>query len=119
MRKLLVPACLGLLVLSGEFASACMPRIRWMNHQTVDGYMTVRTGKPCHVNFRSAGPTGQTQVVARPSNGTVLIGSVGRLTYRSRPGFVGSDSFTYARRGFDARKNPMNATIRVLVTVTP
>jgi hypothetical protein len=32
---------------------------------------------------------------------------------------VGSDTFTYARRGLDARNNPINATIRIAVTVTP
>jgi len=119
VTKLLVTASFILLVLSSESALACMPFVRWVNHQTVDGYMTVKSGKPCHVDFRSAGPTEQTQVIVRPSNGSVVVGSIGRLTYRSRAGFVGSDTFTYARRGLDARNNPMDATIRVSVTVTP
>ena len=119
MAKLLASMSFVLLVLSSEVASACMPFVRWVNGQTVDGYMTVRTGKPCHLNFRSAGPTQRTEIVARPSNGSLVAGSIGRLTYRSRPGFVGSDTFTYARRGLDARNNPMNATIRVSVKVTP
>ena len=119
MAKLSATVCFMLLVLSTESALACMPWVRWVNGQTVDGYMTVRTGKPCHVTFRSAGPTEHTQIIVRPSNGSVTTGSIGRLTYRSRDGFVGSDTFTYARRGLDARNNPMDATIRVLVNVTP
>ena len=110
-----------LLLCHAGFAEAqgCMPFVRWINGQTVDGHMTVRSGKPCHVNFRSRGPTDRTEIVARPSNGTVTLGAIGRLTYRSRPGFVGSDTFAYARRGLDARNNPMNARIRVSVTVKP
>jgi hypothetical protein len=122
MSKLqIIPFGLVLLVLGSADASAgpCMPWVRWANHQTVDGYMTVRMGKPCHLNFRSAGPTERTAVLVRPSNGTLVLGSIGRLTYRSRAGFVGSDTFTYARRGFDARNNPMDATVRVSVKVTP
>jgi hypothetical protein len=111
-------AGIALLFLSSEPASACMPFTRWFHNQTVDGYMTVRSGKPCHLNFRSSGPTLRTDVVARPSNGTVTIGSVGRLTYRSRSGFVGKDAFTYARRGMSTSGGPMDAKVRVLVTVT-
>jgi hypothetical protein len=110
---------LVLLGLGCESASACAPYVRWVNNQTVDNTMTVRSGKTCSLNFRSKGPTHQTVILVRPSHGTVSVGAVGRVTYRSRPGYVGSDTFTYARRGFDARNSPMNATIRIAVTVTP
>lgn len=119
MAKMWAPVCFVLLLLSGEAAQACMPTVRWVNDQTVDGYMTVRSGKPCHITFRSAGPTERLDIIARPSNGTLVAGSIGRLTYRSRADYVGSDTFTYARRGLDMRNNPMNAVIRVNVTVTP
>ncbi len=112
-------AGIALLLVTSAPASACMPFTRWFHNQTVDGYMTVRTGKPCHLNFRSSGPTLRTDVIARPSNGTVTLGSVGRLTYRSRPGFVGNDTFTYARRGMSSSGGAMDAKVRVQVTVTP
>ena len=95
-----------------------MPFVRWMNGQTVDGYMTVRSGKTCSVDFRSAGPTDRTVILARPSHGSVTLGSVGRLTYKARTGYAGKDTFTYARRGTTSRNAPMDATVRVNVTVT-
>ena len=119
MAKILAAACFVLLLLNGEAAQACMPTVRWVNGQTADGYMTVQSGKPCHITFRSSGPTDRMEIIAYPSNGTLSAGSIGRLTYRSRAGFVGGDTFTYARRGLDARNNPMDAAIRVSVTVTP
>ena len=120
MKTLWVPACLAVLVFSTDYASAsCMPRVRWMNGQTVDGYMTVRSGKVCNINFNSRGPTDRTVILARPSNGSVTLGSVGRLTYKPRAGYVGSDTFTYARRGMTSQNAPMDATIRVNVRVTP
>jgi hypothetical protein len=42
-----------------------------------------------------------------------------RIADTSRSGFLGSDSFTYARRGFDTRNNPAARIVRVSVTVTP
>lgn len=96
-----------------------MPFVRWVNHETVDGYMTVRTGKACHVTFRSPGPTDRTIIIARPVNGSLILATIGQLTYRPRRGFIGNDTFIYARRGADARNNPMDATIRVHVSVTP
>lgn len=109
----------ALLVLFAEPAMAsCMPYVRWVNHETVDGYMTVEMGKTCRIGFRSAGPTYTIHILTRPSHGTLSTGSVGSLTYRPRPGFVGSDTFTYARRGLDKTNGPMDARIRVQVTVT-
>jgi len=81
--------------------------------------MTVRSGKTCSLIFRSGEPTYQTVILVRPSHGTVSVGDVGRVIYRARPGYVGADTFTYARRGLDSRNGPMNATVRIAVTVTP
>ena len=109
-----------LLALATETAAAsCMPGVRWVNGQTVDGYMTVRSGKACHLNFRSRGPTDRTAIVARPSHGTASVNANGRVTYRANAGYVGSDTFTYARQGMDSQNNKMDARIRVDVKVTP
>ena len=111
---------LVLLGLASKPASAaCAPFVRWVNNQTVENYMTVRSGKTCSLIFRSGGPTHQTVILVRPSHGTVSVGDVGRVIYRAHPGYVGPDTFTYARRGLDSRNGPMNATIRIAVTVTP
>jgi len=58
-------------------------------------------------------------IVQRPSQGTVQVSSGNSIVYTSRAGFVGSDSFSYARRGQTKRGNPAVRTIRVAVTVTP
>jgi hypothetical protein len=81
--------------------------------------MTVRSGKTCGLTFRSLGPTETTRIVARPSHGSVSIGSVGKVTYRANSGYVGSDTFTYARHGRDTRDNASDRQVRVLVTITP
>ncbi|HZP70345.1 MAG TPA: Ig-like domain-containing protein [Pseudolabrys sp.] len=81
--------------------------------------MTVRSGKTCSLIFRSSGPTYRTVILVRPSHGTVSVGDVGRIIYRAHPGYVGADTFVYARRGLDSRNNPIDATIRIAVTVTP
>ena len=119
-RCLSIALGLVLVGLACEPASAvCAPFVRWVNNQTVDNYMTVRSGKTCSLIFRSGGPTYQTVILVRPSHGTVSVGDVGRVIYRARLGYVGADTFTYARRGLDSRNGPMNATVRVAVTVTP
>ena len=97
----------------------CAPFTRTFHGQTVDMPMTVRSGKTCSITFRSSGPTETTHIVARPSHGSASIGSVGKVTYRANSGYVGSDTFTYARRGRDTRDNPSDRQVRVLVTVNP
>jgi hypothetical protein len=81
--------------------------------------MTVSSGKRCFVRLiLSAGPMHSAYIVQRPSHGTAAIASSNRIVYQSRSGFVGSDSFTYARRGESATGNAITRTVRVLVTVT-
>ena len=59
------------------------------------------------------------EIVQRPSNGTVRVGGGDSITYTSKPGFVGSDAFAYARRGLSRGNQPVTRTIHVAVTVTP
>jgi hypothetical protein len=39
--------------------------------------------------------------------------------YQSKPGFVGTDRFTYARSARSMQNTPYTVTIRFAVTVTP
>jgi hypothetical protein len=93
--RTLITFSFALLVVGADAASAapCMPWVRTLHGQTVDGHMTVRSGKRCTITFRSGGPTETTVIIQRPSNGTVTLGGVGRVTYQSRAGFVGRDTF--------------------------
>jgi hypothetical protein len=65
------------------------------------------------------GPTYGAHIVQRAANGTVAIDGSNRIVYRSRAGYVGSDSFTYARTGENMVGSGVTRTIRVRVTVTP
>jgi hypothetical protein len=98
---------------------ACwFPTTRDLHGQTVDGHLTVRSGKRCGIVFHSAGPTESHAIVQRPVHWTIQIGAHGRIVYQSRAGFVGRDEFVFVRRGRDTRNNPSIRTTRVAVTVT-
>jgi hypothetical protein len=114
-------ACLLLAACSAEAGARCsVPYIQTFENQTVQGRMMADSGKPCRVRFgHSSGPTNSTDIVQRPANGTLRAGEVQALIYTSRPGFVGQDTFVYARRGLTKAGVPTVRTVRVSVTVTP
>ena len=104
-----------------DAALACsVPFIRTFANQTVDGVMTARSGKPCTIRFgRSSGPMYVAEIVQRPSNGTARVGALDSIVYTSKPGFVGSDAFVYARRGRTTGNDPATRTVRVSLRVVP
>jgi hypothetical protein len=114
-------ACLVLFALCAEAAARCSVRpVAEYPGQTVDTQMTVSSGAPCGWGLgNSLGPTFTTHTVRQPSHGTVYFIKTHDVIYRSRPGFVGSDSFTFARRGASMGGSSHVRTVRVSVTVTP
>lgn len=121
MTKALGLACLLSLAFAVQASARCsVPLIRTFDNQTVDGRMTVSSGDPCFIRLRtSSGPIFSAAIVQRPSNGTVVIEAPHRIIYRSRPGYVGNDSFTYVRRGLAAINSaPIERTVRINVRVT-
>ncbi len=127
MRKLLLAAIgvtMPLFAFIDVSDAACAGRVRSFPGQTVDLPMTVKLGKRCTLNFRSSGAretmtAESTHIVQRPSSGTATMVGGTNITYQSRCGFVGGDTFIYARRGRDSRNNQADRQVRVLVTVTP
>jgi hypothetical protein len=119
MIKALGLACLLLLAWSVEAAARCsVPRIRTLNNQAVDGYMTVSSGARCSIKMRgSSGPTYSASIVQRPSHGSVSVNGY-RIIYQSQAGYVGNDAFTYARHGETARGEGAVRTVQVSVRVT-
>lgn len=113
--------CLVLFACCAEASARCsVPRISTFANQTVDGHMTVSSGASCRIKLKhSSGPTYGAHIVQRASNGTVTVDSSNRIVYRSRAGYVGSDSFTYARTGETRVGNASTRTVRISVTVTP
>ena len=120
MMKALSLAFLLSLAFAAEASARCsVPYIRTFNNQTVDGRMMVSSGDRCSIRLRtSSGPTYSAEIVQRPSNGTVVIEAPHRIIYRSRAGYVGNDTFTYARRGRDINNTPVVRTVRISVRVT-
>jgi hypothetical protein len=121
MMKVLALTCLALMACCAEASARCsVPRIHTFNNQAVDGHMTVNSGARCSIKLKySAGPTYGAHIVQRAANGTVTVDGRDRIVYRSRAGYVGSDSFTYARTGESRGGDAVTRTVRIQVTVTP
>jgi hypothetical protein len=121
----MIARSLGLTVLlvacSAEASARCsVPRIHTFYDQTVDGHMTVNSGARCAIKVKhSRGPTYGAHIVQRAANGTVTVDGRNRIVYRSRAGYVGSDSFSYARTGESRGGDAVTRTVRIHVTVTP
>jgi len=121
MRALMMGFALVLLATGAEAAPNCwVPRFRTLYGQTVDAFMTVKSGRRCSIVMRtSRGATTSAAIVTRPAHGEAHVEGPHRVVYRPRLGFSGTDTFTYARRGTDTRNNAVTRTVRVQVTVTP
>jgi hypothetical protein len=87
--------------------------------QTSTSTMTVRSGRPCDISFSSFGPVTNTAVEQRPRHGVVVVDGFGRVIYKSRPKFVGDDSFRYARHGLNHLGKPIVARAQIAVKVIP
>jgi hypothetical protein len=100
-------------------ASRCwVPSIRTFDNQTSHRDMIAPSGRPCTIRFRSSsGPMYAVNVLQRPSNGTVRTNGHLNVTYQSRSGYVGSDAFTYARRGQTKGGASSTQTVTVAVSV--
>jgi hypothetical protein len=106
------------IVCSPAFATTCwVPRERPLANQTVQRDMLVVSGKRCSLALiLSQGPMYSVRLIAPPSNGRASIrGS--RITYVSRPGYLGEDHFIFAREGADPTNRPATWTIEMKVQV--
>jgi hypothetical protein len=110
------------LVLSTDTAlAACAGgHARILANQTIDRVMTVRGGKSCAIRLSgSSGPTFGAEIMERPQHGTVAVQVPHRVVYTARAGYVGDDSFTYARKGLSTRNAPVTFAVGVAVRVRP
>jgi hypothetical protein len=118
-----IVAVLCAVLATAEAASALncqVPRFHTLAGQTVDDFMTVKSGRRCSiVMLTSRGPTPTTRIVAPPAHCSAYIEAGNRIVYRSRPGYVNSDSFSYARGGIEALNKSITRTVQIGVTVTP
>ena len=99
-------------------ARCSVPLIQAHYDQAVDGRMTVSSGGTCRIKLKSSGgPTYGARIVQAPSQGTVAIDGSNRIVYHARAGYVGSDSFAYARTGETMSGRATTYTVRIAVTV--
>lgn len=80
--------------------------------------MAVGSGQPCQV-YPSVGGTNiitSIGVSAQPSNGSVSVNAGDVIQYQSRPGFTGSDSFTFNISGSGPGGNG-SSSVQVSVSV--
>jgi hypothetical protein len=109
------------LLFSTSLASAAprcdVPLIRTLDNQTVSGTMYATSGRPCGIVVQHTnGPMFSAELVQIAKNGKVVVAG-GKIVYTSRPGYVGEDQFTYARRGMNNRNEPVVRTVNVTVQV--
>ena len=117
MIKTVLFSAVMVLATSMQTAMACqVPTMRWS--ALTHGTMATRSGQPCYIHFSSTGPIYQVQITRRPSHGSLSVGSVNEIVYKSRPGFTGVDTFCYARVGLSSRNRPLKAGFQIAVTVT-
>jgi hypothetical protein len=120
MTRTLGVVCFLSLALSTDAAlAACAGgRALILANQTVDRVMTVRGGKSCAIRLSgSLGPTYGAEIVERPQHGTVAVQVPHRVVYTARAGYVGNDSFAYARKGLSTQNAPVTFSVRVAVRV--
>jgi len=99
-------------------ASACNTvRFNFRFGSETSTVMHVGSGKPCPITLRtSARSTFSSVTVSAPArNGTVRAGGSG-VTYQSKPGFAGADSFAFTVTGSGASGSG-KSTVQVAVTV--
>ena len=108
-----------LLSLGGEAAAFCrVPVFQTPKDAIGQGTMTTTTGRDCRMG---ANPLNSDSIsfTQPPRNDTVTIPAAGVVVYKSKPGFVGEDSFAFTRSGYDDFKTRVVQRIRVAVTVVP
>jgi hypothetical protein len=119
--KIATAAATVLLCSSAAEARRCS-WAKWQSipNQLVNSYLTAPSGKACRTGtgFRIAPPNTfrEMRITERPRNGTATaVGHI--ITYRSRSGYVGSDTFVFTIYGTTHNGAPRIAQMLVNVTV--
>jgi hypothetical protein len=119
MYKCISTGVFFLMLSTGARADNCVTRYHFMFGQVVPGTMAAASGVSCGGAFTwTAGKTvvKSVRIVSPPKNGSASTDSAG-VTYQSKPGFKGSDAFTFAVFGDGRVGSNMTATVEMAVTV--
>jgi hypothetical protein len=119
MMKVFGLASIALLAMGAEASARCsVPRVHLLQNQTIDRPMTASAGRPCGIRLRSSsGPTFGAEIMERPKHGTAVEQGPHRIVYTAQTGYLGDDSFSYARKGLSTSNAPVTMTVRVAVRV--
>jgi hypothetical protein len=108
-----------LMLLGGEANAFCsVPFFRTPKGEIGEGTMTVTTGQDCRFGTTPLN-SDSLSFTQRPRNGTVTIAAAGVIVYKSKPGFIGEDSFAFTRSGYDDFREKITQRARVTVRVSP
>src|SRR5438128_1283871 len=117
MRRVAL-ATVFLMTLGVFEASACnTARFRFTFGSDTSTVMTVGSGKPCAIPLRAGARStfSGVSISAPARNGTARAGSTG-VTYQSKPGYKGADSFAFTVSGTNTR-GPGKSTVQLTVNV--
>lgn len=117
--KFILPLGLALFFPVGaDAASKCWtPNFVSLIGQTVTAQMTAESGKSCSIGLGSSdGTVKSTRISAQARNGAASASGT-RVTYKSRSGFAGRDSFTYSRTLVDRYGKQGTKTVVVNIEV--
>lgn len=80
-----------------SWASCTVRASPWSPGQTVQDHMSATSGESCEHSLSAGGRTllVGARISRPPKFGTAVAQGVSRVVYKSKPGYVGQDSFTY------------------------
>ena len=119
MRSLLIAGIAFSSVLASPARAECsVPYSRFFPGSETSQVMTVTSGRTCGINLSAAGQSrfDAVGIAERPKHGTVTPRAGGGVTYRSAPGYRGTDSFVFTVTG-TMSTGTGTARVRVQVTV--
>jgi hypothetical protein len=113
-----------LLILSFSFlfcasAQACTFRFSFVFGRVTNGTLLAASGESCAVTTTRTGSKTvikSVKITSPPKNGSASAGPIG-VTYRSKPGFKGNDSFTFAVFGDGDAGTNVTATVQMSATI--
>ena len=121
MKRVAIGVCaLAGLAATGAEAKDCeFDPIRLYHNQTAETRMTVKAGKRCQINFGSTDGAVHETVISHQAKVGQATTHNSRVIYVAKPGFAGTDEFTYARKGIDRYGNPSVMAAHIRVQVVP
>ena len=117
LRYLIATTCILGVATPAVAASCATPRFSFHVNQVSQATMAAPSGRRCRIVLGAGGRSrfDSARIVSRPRNGTASASTIA-ITYQSKPGSRGSDSFSFSVHGM-LSAGPGAATVQVNVQV--